>query len=245
MDIKLVKMMGDDEFITQAARVSNDLHDVEYSNDKVRSLIRYLYRNEHLTPFEMVTTIWKVKVPIAIARQWMRHRMGSFNEISRRYVDKDPEYYRPTLRKRALNKKQGSDESSKVEPHVDWIFDDAYTHADVAYKQLLEGEVAPEVARFALPLGVETEFFWKVDLRNLFHFLELRMHDHAQKEIRDCANRIYGILMNEVPELKHSLQIFTEMNDINNLVRDLKNTFKDEPLHLKQLLLELYYREKT
>lgn len=240
--VTLLRLDGDDAFIASAARVSNNLHDLSKKGELNRDLIRYLYRNQHTSPFEMVETVWHIKAPIFIARQWMRHRMASINEVSRRYVDSDPTYYTPeAFFRRPQNAKQGADESNEIEsmvlrPSIDEAILGVTTtpriayngnswDCDQVYKSMIESNVAPEQARGVLPLTTYTEWYWKIDLHNLFHFLSLRLDAHAQTLIREYGQAMLDILKKK-EEVKYSVEIFEEVNEIQMLTRSLMNKYK-------------------
>lgn len=197
MNVRLVDHMGDDSSVVQAARVSYGEGTKTVSED--RQLIRYLMRHWHTTPFEMVEFKFHVKVPIFVARQWLRHRTASVNELSARYsVVKDEFWIPEEYRMQSKVNKQCSSETDFVKD-VDSSQKYSCDIAFEVYEGLLERGVSRELARTHLPQSAFTEFYWKIDLHNLFHFLRLRMHDHAQKEIRDCALKIFEIIKEIVP----------------------------------------------
>jgi len=200
--VKLVDTMPRenlDSAIVEAARVSYS----KTSTKTVRSdegLIRYLMRNWHNTPFEMVEFKFHIKMPIFLARQHMRHRMASINEISGRYSVLPREYFVPeTLRKQSTINKQGSDETMSLGRA---FFDDNVHVCELAfelYDDMIEEGAARELARCHLPLSTYTEFIWKIDLHNLMHYLQLRMEPGAQKEIREYAIEIFELVKEQVP----------------------------------------------
>ena len=183
-----------DAAIVQAARVSYGAGTKAVSND--RALIRYLMRHKHTTPFEMVEFKFHIKAPIYVARQWLRHRTASVNEVSARYSIVQNEFFLPdALRKQAKTRGQGGEEPfgegdanllAKQKASCDLAFH--------VYDELIKKGVSRELARAHLPQCTFTEFYWKIDLHNLFHFLQLRIDDHAQKEIRDLANKIFNLI---------------------------------------------------
>lgn len=189
--------MGTDESIVQAARVSYGAGTKSVSDD--RALIRYLMRHKHTTPFEMVEFKFHIRAPIYVARQWLRHRTASVNEMSARYSVIPDEFYLPDqLRKQSASRGQGGEEPMES-PN---LLAKQKTSCDLAfhvYDELLEKGVSRELARAHLPQCTFTEFYWKIDLHNLLHFLSLRMEDHAQKEIRDLATQIYERIKPIVP----------------------------------------------
>ena len=201
--VRLVDCMGDDAAIVQAARVSYGKGTKSVSEDK--GLIRYLMRHRHTSPFEMVEFKFHIKLPIFVARQWIRHRTANVNEYSGRYSEMKDEFYIPDieqLRTQSAVNKQGRssellpEETAKVianqyKETQDRLFNE--------YSELLETELARELARINLPLSNYTEWYWKIDLHNLFHFLKLRMDVHAQYEIRVYADVMADIVRQILP----------------------------------------------
>lgn len=186
----LVDAMGDDAAIVQAARVSYGAGTKQVSDD--RTLIRYLMRHDHTTPFEMCEVKLMVRVPMDCWRQWIRHRTASVNEYSTRYsvaIDAAHRTGPDQWRKQAASNRQGSE--GTLEPEIGRQLSQAeaelHAHARDIYRQRLDAGIAREQARKDLPLSTYTEAYWKIDLHNLFHFLELRMDEHAQWEIRQYA----------------------------------------------------------
>jgi thymidylate synthase (FAD) len=185
--------MGADESIVQAARVSYGQGTKKVSED--RGLIRYLMRHRHTTPFEMCQIKFHVRVPMDCWRQWIRHRMSSTNEYSTRYsiaIDATQTTPANAWRTQAKSSKQGSAgfldevkgaELSKKERELQ-------DYSRAVYQERIDHGIAREQARKDLLLSTYTEAYWKIDLHNLFHFLSLRMDDHAQLEIRDYAKTI-------------------------------------------------------
>jgi len=205
MFARLVDHMGSDDSIVQAARISYNNHGHQEDSQKTRHLIRYLMRNWHTTPFEMVEFKFHIKAPIYVARQWLRHRTASVNEVSARYTQvKDDEFYVPMeFRKQSVINHQGSDLSDPFDNETNTAFINLQNNicnlAFENYTTLLDYGVAKELARGVLPVCSLTEFYWKINLHNLFHFLRLRMDDHAQLEISDMAKSIYEIIKPIVP----------------------------------------------
>ena len=201
--VRLVDYMGDDSSIVQAARVSYGKGTKSISEDN--SLIRYLMRNMHTSPFEMVEFKFHVKLPIFVARQWIRHRTANVNEYSGRYSEMPDDFYVPEIeqiRKQSSTNKQGRceeqfDESLAIEITNKMKSKQSELYED--YSNLLEIGMAREVARINLPLSNYTEWYWKIDLHNLFHFLRLRLDAHAQYEIRVYAEAIAKIIKQIVP----------------------------------------------
>ena len=198
--VRLVDQMGDDSRVVQAARVSYGAGTKTQREDA--ALIDYLMRHQHTSPFEMVEFLFHVKTPIFVARQWFRHRTASVNEVSGRYSVMEEQMYMPTgLRAQSQSNRQrgegnlapGDEDAGKGE--IEMAYKESYEH----YQDLIARGVAREQARLVLPLGIYTEFYWKQDLHNLFHFLKLRLAQEAQEEIRVYAEAIAQIVSERVP----------------------------------------------
>lgn len=185
-----------DAAIVQAARVSYGEGTKKVSED--RGLVRYLMRHRHSTPFEMVELKFHVAMPIFIARQWIRHRTANVNEYSARYSIVPDRFYRPSLeniRRQSTTNRQGGDETidaGTAESFLALLDRAEQNYQD--YLKLTEQGVARELARAVLPVSVYTEWYWKCDLHNIFHFLSLRMDPHAQPEIQDYANAMFALI---------------------------------------------------
>ncbi len=196
--VRLVDYMGGDDRIVQSARVSYGEGTKTYRQDK--GLINYLLRNDHTSPFEQVVFTFHVKMPIFVARQWVRHRMGRMNEISGRYSVMKDECYIPDKDHIALqsedNKQGRKDEAvdAVTAEKVQSMMAEEQEMIFKNYHELLDMGIAREISRIDLPLSLYTEFYWQMDLHNLFHFLALRMDAHAQYEIRAYANVIFDIV---------------------------------------------------
>jgi thymidylate synthase (FAD) len=206
--------MGDDAAIVQAARVSYGKGTKKVSDDT--GLINYLLRHRHTTPFEMCEIKYHVKVPIFIARQWIRHRTANVNEYSARYSVLDREFYIPSVEQLAMQSKQNhqgrgdvleGDEAQRV---LDLLKEDATRNYDHYVEMLNEdpdgnvidegrGGLARELARMNLTLNAYTQWYWKIDLHNLLHFLSLRSDAHAQYEIRVYADAMLETVERWVP----------------------------------------------
>jgi thymidylate synthase (FAD) len=191
-----------DYAIVQAARVSYG--DGTKTINEDRGLIRYLLRQKHTTPFEMIEIKFNVKMPIFIARQMVRHRTANINEYSGRYSMMKDEFYKPEIenvRQQSSVNKQGSGESinevdaSNFIEKIDFICNQSYEE----YEKAIQNGVAREQARMLLPVNLYTEWYWKVDLHNLLHFLALRCDAHAQWEIRVFANAMLELINPIVP----------------------------------------------
>jgi thymidylate synthase (FAD) len=212
--IRVIDYMGDDAAIVQAARVSYGRGTKQVSTD--RGLINYLMRMRHTSPFEMCEIKLHVKLPIFIARQWIRHRTANVNEYSARYSVLEDEFYLPEpehLASQSASNRQGRDaavgsnEAARVRATIG-------DNAEAAYRRYLEllnrdrGDqvidqdrdgIARELARVALPLNTYTQWYWKIDLHNLLHFIALRIDPHAQYEIRAYAEVLLDVVRRWVP----------------------------------------------
>ncbi len=209
--VKLVRSMGGDESVVEAARVtSGTLTDTHGERRPARDLIRFLMRHEHMSPFEFCQLEFHVRAPIYVARQWVRHRTASWNEVSGRYVEfKESYQYQETWRGQAKNNRQGSDGFVEHEESI-WCSADnedddgrsqttAEDAAFVEYGRRVKAGVAREQARTCLPVSTWTEWRWSVDLRNCLHFLRLRTDPHAQEEIRLYAEAMVPMVESVAP----------------------------------------------
>ncbi len=189
--VRLVDYLGGDQRIVQAARVSYGAGTKSYRQD--RGLINYLMKHEHTSPFEQVQLTFHAKMPIFVARQWVRHRTARLNEISGRYSVMKDEFYVPKpdmIRYQSdVNKQARADEPLPLD-EAEAVITQMQTdqqHLFNHYQEMLEQGVAREIARNNLPLSLYTEWYWQIDLHNLLHFLALRLDAHAQYEIRVYA----------------------------------------------------------
>jgi thymidylate synthase (FAD) len=221
--IRVIDYMGDDSAIVQAARVSYGTGTKQLNQDK--GLINYLMRHKHTTPFEMCDIKFHIKLPIFVARQWIRHRTASVNEYSARYSILGNEFYLPerqNLAAQSLINKQGRSDEEVTTEIADKVLalleKDAkicYQHYTEMMNQDAEGNIIDEntigitreLARMNLTLNYYTEWYWKINLHNLLHFLALRSDDHAQYEIRVYAEKMLEIVKAWVP---FTYQAFTE-----------------------------------
>ncbi|MDR1096399.1 MAG: FAD-dependent thymidylate synthase [Spirochaetaceae bacterium] len=195
--VRLVDYCGSDERIVQAARVSYGGGTKSYRQDA--DLIDYLLRNKHTSPFEQVGFTFHLKMPIFVARQWIRHRTARVNEISGRYSVMKDDFYVPApadVTLQSADNKQGRSPDPLPAAEAEKVrhaLEDGQRQAYRDYTALVESSLAKELARVNLPLSLYTELYWQMDLHNLFHFIELRLHPHAQKEIRDYAKVLLDI----------------------------------------------------
>ena len=204
--IRVIDYMGDDAAICQAARVSYGRGTKSVQNDT--GLIRYLMRHWHSTPFEMCEIKLHVKLPVFVARQWIRHRTANVNEYSARYSILDREFYIPApenLNAQSVVNNQGrgalleGEEAARVLEYLKADSTRAYDHYEEMISQDGQDGLARELARMNLPANIYTQWYWKVDLHNLFHFLRLRADAHAQYEIRVYADAICKVVADWVP----------------------------------------------
>jgi len=208
--IRLVDYMGTDERVVQAARVSYGEGTKSYREDA--GLIDYLLRNAHTSPFEQVVLTFHIKLPIFVARQWIRHRTARLNEVSGRYSVMKDEFYVPCpddLALQSTDNKQGRS-ADALDPaqaeKIRAVFTEDQKAAYASYKSLVDEGLARELARINLPLSLYTEWYWQIDLHNLFHFLKLRLDAHAQKEIRLYAEVLFEITKKVTPRCCESFQ---------------------------------------
>jgi thymidylate synthase (FAD) len=208
--VRLVDYLGSDARIVQSARVSYGEGTKTFREDK--GLIDYLLRNQHTSPFEQVSLTFHCKMPIFVARQWVRHRTAKLNEISGRYSVMKDEFYAPedaAIAFQSTDNKQGrsaEEVPAEVKAKVRELLEKGQRQAFVEYEALLEEGVARELARINLPLSLYTEWYWTMDLHNLFHFLALRLDAHAQLEIRKYAEVILDITRAVAPVAVESFE---------------------------------------
>lgn len=213
--IRVIDYMGDDSAIVQAARVSYGTGTKQVNQDA--GLIRYLMRHKHTTPFEMCEIKFHLKMPIFVARQWIRHRTANVNEYSARYSVMDKEFYIPRpeeLAAQSSKNHQGrgeealsAEETARVIEILKGDSDQCYAHYEELMNTAANGDVldperkgiARELARMNLPINIYTQWYWKIDLHNLLHFLHLRADSHAQYEIRVFAQAMMDIVQRWVP----------------------------------------------
>lgn len=201
--VRLVDYMGGDSRIVQAARVSYG--EGTKSTREDAGLIDYLLRNEHTSPLEQVILTFHVKLPIFVARQWVRHRTARLNEISGRYSVMREEFYLPQAADMALqsdDNKQGRKSEPLPPDQAQGMLDNmaqGQKRAYAEYKELIDAGLAREISRINLPLSLYTEWYWQIDLHNLFRFLKLRLDPHAQKEIRLYAEVLLDIAAKVCP----------------------------------------------
>lgn len=245
--VRLVDYMGGDERIVQAARVSYG--DGTKTKRKDEGLINYLLRNRHTSPFEQVILTFHIKLPIFVARQWIRHRTARLNEISGRYSVMADEFYLPELkdiRLQSSDNKQGRGEELPRELQQQVLSQLKNEQASIYgnYNSFIEKDVARELARINLPLSLYTQWYWQIDLHNLFHFLRLRLDSHAQLEIRKYGEVMADIVKAVAPisykafeeHILNSRRIpGTTLGKIKKLLSDLENSSEEA----REILAEL------
>ena len=256
--IRVIDYMGDDSSIVQSARVSYGKGTKKISNDK--GLIKYLMRHRHSTPFEMCEIKFHIKLPIFIARQWIRHRTANVNEYSARYSILDKEFYIPSAENLAAqsainNQGRGEvltdDEASNVIQILKKDAEQTYSNYETLLNESSEGNIidesksgiARELARMNLTLNTYTQWYWKIDLNNLLHFLALRADDHAQYEIRVYADAMLDIVKKWVPLTYEAFEDYRiggtelsakEVNLMRKLLKGEKVSFEEEGLSKRE-----------
>ena len=256
--IRVIDYMGDDSSIVQSARVSYGKGTKKISNDK--GLIKYLMRHRHSTPFEMCEIKFHIKLPIFIARQWIRHRTANVNEYSARYSILDKEFYIPSAENLAAqsainNQGRGDaltdDEASNVIQILKKDAEQTYSNYETLLNESSEGNIidesksgiARELARMNLTLNTYTQWYWKIDLNNLLHFLALRVDDHAQYEIRVYADAMLDIVKKWVPLTYEAFEDYRiggtelsakEVNLMRKLLKGEKVSFEEEGLSKRE-----------
>ena len=213
--VRLVDSMGSDKLIEAAARQSYSEEPGSRSADDTRNLIRYLFRHQHTSPFEMAEFVFQIKLPIFVMRQLVRHRTASINELSLRYTKAPEEHYIPPVERmveQSKDNKQCSSDKPLAEQdqalcHV-WIEDNSIESRNV-YNALLEGGLNRETARIVLPLNQYTVITYKQDLKNLLHMIALRNHPHAQAEIQELARIIYD-MVKQNGKFNYTLEAFED-----------------------------------
>jgi len=197
--VTLIDYMGGDASVTQAARVSYAGDKNAFDPKKDGGLIKYLMSHRHTTPFEMVQIKVRMKLPIFVARQWVRHRTASLNEVSARYTQLPDEFFQPSaddLRTQSTTNKQGSGDqmeghhSEELARKISKEQEQDY----ISYQENIDRGMAKEMARINLPVSIYTEWYWNQNLHNMLHLLSLRMDSHAQYEIRVYADALYEIV---------------------------------------------------
>ena len=256
--VRVIDYMGDDSAIVQSARVSYGKGTKQISNDK--GLIKYLMRHRHSTPFEMCEIKFHIKLPIFIARQWIRHRTANVNEYSARYSILDKEFYIPSMENVAAqstinNQGRGdvltNDEAAEVISILKKDAEQTYANYEMLLNENSEGVsidetkpgVARELARMNLTLNTYTQWYWKIDLNNLLHFLALRADAHAQYEIRVYADIMMDIVKKWVPIAADAFEDYRiggtevsakEINLLKKLLKGEKASYEEEGISKRE-----------
>ena len=256
--VRVIDYMGDDSAIVQSARVSYGKGTKKISNDQ--GLIKYLMRHRHSTPFEMCEIKFHIKLPIFIARQWIRHRTANVNEYSARYSILDKEFYIPSIENIAAqssvnNQGRGevlsSEEASNVISILKADAEQTYANYESLLNESSEGAVldenkagvARELARMNLTLNTYTQWYWKIDLNNLLHFLALRADDHAQYEIKVYADAMLDIVKKWVPITYSAFDDYRvggtelsakEVNFLRKLIKGESPSFEEEGISKRE-----------
>tara|TARA_X000000368_G_scaffold231340_1_gene182722 strand:+ start:43 stop:978 length:936 start_codon:yes stop_codon:yes gene_type:complete len=256
--VRVIDYMGDDSAIVQSARVSYGKGTKKISNDQ--GLIKYLMRHRHSTPFEMCEIKFHIKLPIFIARQWIRHRTANVNEYSARYSILDKEFYIPSIENIAAqssvnNQGRGevlsNEEASNVISILKADAEQTYANYESLLNESSEGAVldenkagvARELARMNLTLNTYTQWYWKIDLNNLLHFLALRADDHAQYEIKVYADAMLDIVKKWVPITYSAFDDYRvggtelsakEVNFLRKLIKGESPSFEEEGISKRE-----------
>jgi thymidylate synthase (FAD) len=220
MSVKLIETWGSEEGIVEAARMSTGKGFLGWGTPETpgdEKLLKYLYRNKHMTPFEMAGATFEVEAPIFVAREWMRHRTLSYNEMSSRYIEIPDDHHIPSaVRSQSKTNKQGS--GGLVSPQVATEFlEGLECHFEIAqqyYTKAIEAGVAREQARYHLPVARMTRFRVTGNLRNWLQFLTLRTDPAAQAEIREEAETVWILLSEVFPRVIHLWRTDTEIRKL-------------------------------
>lgn len=201
--LELLQVAGSELDIVNAARVSYGKESKEFC-DKDAGLINFLLRHEHMTPFEMVWTKWRIKAPIFVFREWHRHRTASINEMSGRYTELKPEFYVPEVSRKQVGKAGNyhyENMDMVASAYAAKTMRDYNDKAWAMYQYFLDYGMAKEQARLVLPVSTYSEMIWACNLRNLMHFINLRADERAQWEIRQYAIAMREILAPQFPHV--------------------------------------------
>jgi len=261
--VRLVDHMGSDQRVCEAARVSYQNHEDEFDPKQDESLIRYMMSHRHTSPFEQVEFTFHIKLPIFCARQMIRHRTASVNEVSARYTKLKNEVYVPELSRinpQSSTNKQGSDLDKTLSSSIGIQLDleSSLSNSNDDYDSLINSGLTNELARTVVPLSQYTEWYWKMDLHNLFHFIGLRSDEHAQWEMQQYSNAIASIVKEIVPvsykafedyvmnaerfsaiEMK-ALHCVAMMTDKDDALRVLRNWDGLSQREIKSLIYKIY-----
>lgn len=236
--VKLVDVMGDDSSIVQAARVSYGKGTKSVNEDE--GLIRYLMRHQHTTPLEMVEFKFHCRMPIFVARQWIRHRTANVNEMSGRYSEMPDWFYEPAAElcttQSAQNKQGGTGTPVANAEDIAESFVKTQDETYEQYEMYIAKDMRRELARINLPVSLYTEWYWKIDLHNLLHFLKLRLDQHAQYEIRVFAEAMAEIVKEKTPLTWRAFQDYSiESIHLTRLeINVLKKILAQQPFNIEE-----------
>lgn len=260
--VKYIDHLGNDETVIESARMSTNKGFQGW--DKDINLLDYLYRNHHMSPFEMCELIVEVKVPLFVAREWHRHRTFAYNELSARYAQMPDEHYLPIdrLTKQSKTNNQSSSDETFPDEFINGAITDFKEEQELIYEnysRLLYNGVAKEIARINTPVSRYTKFRAKANLRNWFHFLDLRMRESAQYEIRVYANVVASIIKELFPrsynlfeeydlyaenmsksEIQLLKQLASSLQNIDTYRQALQNFGISDPNRLDQCVEKIY-----
>lgn len=224
-DVKLTNHMGDDSTVVKAARVSyGGAKKTKEEDDK---LLRYLVKNKHTSPFEHVIFTFEIELPIFVMRQMVRHRTFSINEISARYTKMQDKFFMPKWRAQGDGKnKQGSGDAldARLASEIDGIVDKFNVQVYTLYKKLLEKGVCREQARSVLPVSIYTKAVFTIDLHNFIHFLNLRLHPHAQMEVAEYAAQMLVLAGRVCPKILSAWYFSLPQDMCNHIYKVLLNS---------------------
>jgi thymidylate synthase (FAD) len=237
--VKLIDILGDDQRVIWAARQSTKNQNKESNEEKDRKLIRYLLRNNHISPWEQVYVTFETKIPIFIARQLVRHKDIRINEQSARYSEVDEEFYIPLeLYYQDKKNKQGSSSVHRLSEYLSEGIEESIDISFGCYSDLILSGVSREDARVVLPVAQMTNMVFTSSMRGLMHMLELRMHPHAQHQIQEFADGVYNLLL-QSGKFNWTLEAFTDYNEAKNLFTKLLTKYdKNNEIELLKSFLE-------
>jgi thymidylate synthase (FAD) len=207
IDVTYIDHMGSDLTVVNAARVSFGKKQESFDAEKDSRLIRYLARYRHTSPFGHCFASFHVRAPVFVARQLVKHKFLRWNEISRRYVDEEPEFYMPDVwRGRSADKKQGSEGELRCPIRPEAMYRDALDH----YKVMIDWGICPEQARMVLPQSMMTEWYWSGSLDAFADMCHLRCKPDTQAETREVAEKIEDLMINRFPVSWEALRMYAE-----------------------------------
>ncbi len=224
--VNLIDIMGSDEKVVYSARQSTKNQKSSRTDEQNRHLIRYLFRNEHISPWEQCALTFEARLPIFVVRQLVRHQVIRLNEQSARYAEMSDDWYLPSafFDQHSINYQRSSDSVAKGSDKLLERYLDSFNKSHELYKDAISQGISKEDARINLPVAMMTNFVFTISLRGFFHVLELRMHEHAQHQTVEFAEAIFD-LVKEDGSFKWSLEIFYEVVKLRWLFKDLLNKY--------------------